>query len=76
MPDVIDLRTLLGEGTAGEALVHDHVQAALDSYPDHETLAAANTLDAASIVADLEASMKYLLDGDPLPDDESIGGPR
>lgn len=75
MPDVIDLRTLLGEGSAGEALVHDHVQAALDSYPDRETLAAANELDPNEIVADLEAAMKHLLDGDPPHDDESIGGP-
>jgi len=76
MPDVIDLRSLLGEGSTGESVVHDHIQAALASYPDPETLTAAHSLDPATLMAELEMSMKHLLDGDPYQSDDSLGTPQ
>lgn len=76
MPDVIDLRSLLGAGTPGEALMRDDIQDALASYPDATTIAAANAMDPEAIMADLEQSMRHLLDGDTLHDSGSSGALR
>lgn len=63
LPDVIDLQTLLGDGTDGAAELESAVRGAVEAYPDPSTVEEIGLMTADDLAAQLEDAMKRLLDG-------------
>jgi len=69
MPQSIALTDLLGEGTQGEQVLIQNVDAASRAYPDAEVAIATQSLSHSTVSNALEETMRRLLDGDDDNDD-------